>query len=173
MQLLKYGGPGQSLTPYSLTTGVPSGVLVGRASAGTGAAEFVTLPGSGSVCKYIISFSFIGGLMAASQILGYHAVAAPITIPANFGTVLGAKSQAGGDANTTASTVVTVKQATSGTGSFSSIGTITFAISSITPTFATAGGVAINVAQGSVIRVEGPVSPDATFSNFFCTLVGQ
>jgi hypothetical protein len=33
--------------------------------------------------------------------------------------------------------------------------------------------VAVAVAQGHVVRVEGPATADATFANFFCTLVAS
>jgi hypothetical protein len=56
---------------------------------------------------------------------------------------------------------------------FAAIGTITFAAGTITPTFATSGGVAIDLAQGDVVRLTGPATADATLANVYVTLVAQ
>jgi hypothetical protein len=95
-----------------------------------------------------------------------------VTFPPDFTKYKQHASQAGGTANTTGSTVFTVSSATSGTGSYTAIGTITFASSSITPTFATTSNIAVRVAAGSVIRIVGPGTADATFANPYFTLVG-
>ena len=124
--------------------------------------------------KYNIGFSYTGGVLAASQLLGLHKVSKAITIPAGFGAVLGHTSQAGATANATASTVISVDRALAGSpNTFSQIGTITIAASGISPTFATAGGAAVSVAQGDVIRLQGPTTADATLANFYCTIVAQ
>lgn len=124
--------------------------------------------------KYAIGFSFTGGVPAASQLLGMHRTSKAVTIPANFGAVSGHASQAGGTSSASSSTVVSVDRAVAASpNSFGQIGTVTFAAGTITPTFATAGGIAIDLAQGDVLRVVGPASADATFANFYCTLVAQ
>ena len=124
--------------------------------------------------KYNIGFSYTGGVLGASQLLGLHKVSKAITIPAGFGAVLGHTSQAGATANATASTVISVDRALAGSpNTFSQIGTITIAASGISPTFATAGGAAVSVAQGDVIRLQGPATADATLANFYATLVAQ
>jgi len=88
--------------------------------------------------------------------------------------VLGHTSQAGATANATASTVISVDRALAASpNTFSQIGTITIAASGISPTFATAGGAAITVAQGDVIRLQGPATADATLANFYCTIAAQ
>ena len=124
--------------------------------------------------KYNIGFSYTGGVLGASQLLGLHKVSKAITIPAGFGAVLGHTSQAGATANATASTVISVDRALAASpNTFSQIGTITIAASGISPTFATAGGAAVSVAQGDVIRLQGPATADATLANFYATLVAQ
>jgi hypothetical protein len=124
--------------------------------------------------KYNIGFSYTGGVLGAAQLLGLHKVSKAITIPAGFGAVLGHTSQAGATANATASTVISVDRALAASpNTFSQVGTITIAASGISPTFATAGGTAVSVAQGDVIRLQGPATADATLANFYCTLVAQ
>jgi hypothetical protein len=130
--------------------------------------------GTAAAPKYLIGFSFTGGVLAASQLLGLHRVAKAITIPANFASYAGYASQAGATANATASTVISLDRAVSATpNSFSQIGTITIAAGGITASFATSGGAAVNVAQGDVLRLLGPATADATLANFYATLVAQ
>lgn len=122
--------------------------------------------------KYLIGFSFTGGLLANNQLLGLHQVAKAITIPANFGAYLGLASQASGTANATGSPVINVNKLAGGaTGSSSSIGTITIGAGSVTPSFATTSGTAKSLSQGDVVEVIGPSSADASFANFLCTIV--
>lgn len=102
-----------------------------------------------------------------------HRVGKAITLPANFASYLGYASTAGGSVNATASTVLTVARALNASPTvFVTIGTITFAAGSVAPTFATSGGTAISLALGDVIRLTAPASPDATFADFYCALVG-
>jgi hypothetical protein len=124
--------------------------------------------------RYNLAFSFVGGVLAASQLLGLHKVSKAITIPANFGAYLGHASEAGATANATASAVIRVDRAVAASpNTFSQIGSITIAAGSITPTFATTGGSSVSVAQGDVLQLTGPASADATLANFYCTLVAQ
>ncbi len=110
----------------------------------------------------------------ASQVIGHHRFSTAVTIPANFGAYLTRTSKAGGSAVTTASTVFNVDKAASATpNTFSNIGTITFAIGTVTPTFASSGGTSISIAAGDVLRIVAPASPDATFAGFYATLVGS
>lgn len=122
--------------------------------------------------KYIVGSSALTGVLTGNQVLLYHRVSKDVTFPANFGSYLGHASQAGADANATASTVVTVSKASSGTGVFTTIGTITFGAGGTTPTFATVGGTAKTLSQGDVLRLEGQAVADGTLANFFATLVG-
>jgi hypothetical protein len=162
-------------TPLVLTT--DTGVVVGGAAvqgANTLNAPHIFANGVELTPKYIIGVSFVGGVLAASQLLGFHRFAAGVTIPANFGAYGNYASKAGGTANATASTVVNVdKAAAASPNTFSNIGTITFALGTVTPTFATSGGAAQTFAQGDVLRVVGPASPDATFANFYGTIVAH
>jgi len=124
--------------------------------------------------KYVMGFSFVGGVLGSSQLLGLHRVSKAIRFPANFGSYAGYLSEAGATANATASTVLTVAKALAATPTvFSAIGTITFAAGTITPTFATSGGVAIDLVQGDVVQLSGPATADATLANVYVTLVAQ
>lgn len=123
--------------------------------------------------KYNIAFSFIGGVLGNAQALGYHKFSKAVTIPANFGAFAAHTSQAGGTANATASTAISVDKALAATpNTFANIGTIIFAAGSVTPSFATSGGATQNFVQGDVMRLIGPATADATFANFYATLVG-
>lgn len=127
-----------------------------------------------SAPRYAIGISYTGGVAAASQLLGLHRVSKAITIPANFGTVAGHASQAGGTAAATASVIMSVDRALAVTATtFAQIGTITIIAGSVSPTFHTNADLPIDVAQGDVLRVVAPASPDATLANFYCTLVAQ
>jgi hypothetical protein len=118
---------------------------------------------------YTISFSYVGGTLGASQLLGLHRFAKAVSFAANFAAYSGYAPEAGATANATASTVISVERALAASpNSFSQIGTITFAAGTITPTFASAGA---SVAQGDVLRLLGPASPDATLANPYVTLV--
>lgn len=122
--------------------------------------------------KYIIGAS-VDGVLTASQRILYHRFSKAVTIPANFGAYLGHSSKAGGSVNATASTVINVDKAASATpNTFTNAGTITIAASGVTPTFASASGAVINFAAGDVMRIMGPVSPDATFAGFYATILG-
>jgi hypothetical protein len=110
----------------------------------------------------------------ASQVVGHHAFTVGVTIPANFGSYNGRTSKAGGTANATGSTVVSVEKAASGSpNTFSQIGTITIAASGVAATFATASGAAQTFSAGDVLRLVMPATPDATFAGFYCSIVGR
>lgn len=109
----------------------------------------------------------------ASQAIGHHAFACGVTIPANFGSYLGNVSQAGGTANATGSTVFNVDRALAASpNSWTNVGTITIAASGVSSTFASSGGSPISFAQGDVMRIVAPATPDATFVGFYSTIVG-
>lgn len=150
------------------------GYLIGNLNPAGGPAGFVPLQdvAPANTKLYQVSFSFVGGVLANSQKLGYHRFSLGVTFPPDFGNNLAYASQAGGDANATSSTVVTVyKAASASPTSFSSVGTITFAGGGVTPTFSTSGS-AVTFAQGDVLKLQGPSTADATFADFYCTLVG-
>ncbi|HEX2634817.1 MAG TPA: hypothetical protein VHM22_18590 [Bradyrhizobium sp.] len=124
--------------------------------------------------RYTIGFSYTGGVLATSQLIGMHRVSIGITIPADFGAVLGHISQIGATANATASTVLSIERAVSASpNTFTAIGTVTVAAGGIIGTWATTGGAAVSVAQGDVLRVRGPATADATFANPYLTIVAQ
>lgn len=122
--------------------------------------------------KYTIGISTSGLMLASPRMTVYHGVPKAITFPVNFGSYLGLASQSGGSANATASTLVTIAKAVAASPlTFTQIGTITIAAGTTTPTFATTSGLVQNCAQGDIIRFRGPVSPDATLTDFFATLI--
>ena len=122
--------------------------------------------------KYIIACS-TAGAPTAGQAMLYHRFPAAASFAANFGPIPGHASQAGGTVNATAATVMNVDKAAAATpNTFTTVGTITFAAGTVTPTFATTGGAAVTFAQGDVLRIVAPATPDATFAGFYCSLVG-
>jgi hypothetical protein len=121
--------------------------------------------------KYVIGAYAPGVMIAASQNLLYHKFSKGVTLPANLGAYLGHTSEAGGAAAATASTVITLAKALAGTPTtFAAVASITFAAGAVTGTMSTQP--AISFAQGDILRVRGPASPDGTFADFFMTLVG-
>jgi hypothetical protein len=127
-----------------------------------------------AAAKYDISFSFTGGVLGANRLIGLHKVSKNIQIPPSFTSYAGHASEAGATANATASTVLTVGKAPGATpNTFSAIGTITFAAGTATATFATTGGLAVDLSQGDVLRVIGPASADATLANVYLTIVAK
>lgn len=130
--------------------------------------------GATVAAKYVVS-CFVPGSLTASQRLLYHRFSKAVTFPANFGaTTQGHTSEAGGSTNATASTVINVDKALAASpNTFTTIGTITIAAGSITPTFATTGGTAVAFAQGDVLRLMAPSSADATFADFYATIAAS
>jgi hypothetical protein len=121
--------------------------------------------------KYVIGAYTPGTMVAASQNLLYHKFSKTVTIPANLGAYLGHTTEAGGSTAATASTAVVLARALAGTPTtFATVATITFAAGSVTGSMSTQA--AIGFAQGDILRVRGPASPDATFADFHMTLVG-
>lgn len=95
----------------------------------------------------------------------YHKVGEPCKVRANL-----AGWQFGATANATASTVFTVKKALAATpNTFTTIGTITIAAGTITPTFATVSGLAYNLAAGDELYIVGPNTNDITLANVHIT----
>ena len=122
--------------------------------------------------RYVIG-CFVPGVMTASQNLFFHKFTKGAAIPANFGSYLGHVSEAGAATAATASTAIDVARALSASPtSFSTVGTITFAAAAASATFASTGGTAISFAQGDVLRLRAPATPDATLANVFATVVG-
>jgi len=122
--------------------------------------------------KYAIA-CYVPGVPTASQNLLFHRFSKDTTIPANAGAYLGHTSEAAGSAAATASTVLTLAKAASATPTtFSSVGTITFAAGAVVGTWATTGGAAVTFAQGDILRLQAPATPDATLADVHMTLVG-
>lgn len=122
--------------------------------------------------KYVIGV-YAPGVLTAGQVILYHRFTKAVTVPANFGAYLGHSSQAGGSAAATSSTVIGVSKALAASpNSFTSAGTITIAAGTVTPTFASASGLAVSFAQGDVLQLTGTATPDPTFADFYATLVG-
>jgi hypothetical protein len=120
--------------------------------------------------KYVIG-AYVPGTMTASQNLLFHKFSKGVTLPANLGAWLGHTSEAGAATAATASTVITLAQAVAGAPTtFANVATITFAAGSVTGSMSTQA--AISFAQGDILRIRGPASPDATFADLHLTLVG-
>jgi hypothetical protein len=116
---------------------------------------------------------YVPGVPTASQNLLMHKFSKAVTIPANFAAYAGHASEAAAAVAATASTAIDVARAlTSAPTSFSSVGTITFAATAASGTFASGGGTTITFAQGDVLRLRAPPTPDATLADFAATLVG-
>lgn len=124
---------------------------------------------TGSVPAYSVGFSFVGGVLSNTQLLGVHRFSRAVVFPGNF-----SGSTAGAMAVATGSTVIAVARALAATPTtFAAVGTITIAAGTITPTFATTGGATVSCAAGDVLSLTGPATADATLANFYCTLVGS
>jgi hypothetical protein len=116
---------------------------------------------------------FVPGSLASSQDMLLHRFPKGVTFPANFGAYLGRTSVASGLTTATASTTIKVQKASSATPTtFSDVGTIVFAAGASVATFTTTGGTTLAFAQGDVLRLQAPITPDATLSGVCATLVG-
>jgi hypothetical protein len=121
--------------------------------------------------RYVVGAYVPGRLAAASQNLLYHRFSKAVTVPANLGTYLGHTTEAGGAAAATASTAITLARALAATPTtFATVATVTVAAGSVNGSMSTQA--AISFAQGDILRVQGPATPDATFADFHLTLVG-
>jgi hypothetical protein len=120
--------------------------------------------------KYVIG-AYVPGTLTASQNLLFHKFSNAVTLPANLGAWLGHTSEAGAATAATASTVIMLAQAVAGAPTtFANVATITFAAGSVTGSMSAQA--AISFAQGDILRIRGPASPDATFGDLHLTLVG-
>ena len=143
-------------------------------TAGAGADPHWATPagGGGVQPKYNLG-CYVPGVPTANQNLLFHKFSKAVTVPANFGAYLGHVSEAGAAVAATASTAFDVARALAASPtSFATVGTITFAAAAASATFASTGGTAISFAQGDVIRLRAPATPDATLADFFATIVG-
>lgn len=100
---------------------------------------------------------YLEGTYAADKVVAKFIAPVAITLPASL-----AGSYAKSEVAATASTVFSVNKNGSG------IGTMTFAISATTGTFAGAGA---SFAAGDVLSVVAPATPDATLAGLHTTLV--
>lgn len=124
--------------------------------------------------KYSVSFSYTAGVLAANQLIGMHRFSRAVYFATDFGDYAGHSSYAGGTVNATASTIIRIqKSSLASPNSFSDVGAITFAAGTVTPTFNIGPSVPLNLLKGDTIRLLGPATPDATFANFYCTLVAS
>lgn len=127
---------------------------------------------------YLIS-AFAPSGMSASQVLLVHAFGKAVSFPANFGTTLSAEvSKAGATVNATSQNIFNINKCLAANdptsaGNWSQIGTVTFAASGHSGTFATSGGAAQSFAQGDYLQVVAPASADATLANVFITLAAD
>lgn len=105
--------------------------------------------------------AFYPGAPTASAKIVYVPVAQIVNYVANFSTSFADAATAA-----TASTVFTIKQNTT------TIGTITFAASGTTGTFASSGGTTNTFAAGDIFSITAPASPDATLADIGFVVAG-
>lgn len=119
--------------------------------------------------------AFAPGLMGANQSLLYHTFPVGVTIPANFADYRALSTKAGGSANASADVLITVSKALAASPNvFSVVGSITIGSGGTVITAAsTSGGVDLPFVKGDVLRLGGPVSPDATFADFNVTIAAH
>ena len=121
--------------------------------------------------RYVVGAFTPGTMLAANQNLLFHKFSKAVTIPANLGAYLGHTTEAGGSVAATASTAITLARAAAGSPTtYATVATITFAAASVTGSMSTQA--AISFAQGDILRLRGPASPDPTFADFHMSLVG-
>jgi hypothetical protein len=121
--------------------------------------------------RYVVGCYVPGRISAASQNLLYHKFSKAVTVPANLGAYLGHTTEAGGGIAATSSTAITLERALAGTPTtFATVATVTIAGGSVNATMSTQAAIAF--AQGDVLRIRGPATPDATFADFHLSLAG-
>jgi hypothetical protein len=114
---------------------------------------------------------FVPGVMSPSQTLLMHRFSKGVTIPANFGAYLGHISEAAaGTASTAPTTIQILKALTATPTTFTSVGSISFSGGNVLGTFSTQA--AFSFAQGDILKISGPVTPDATLADFTATIMG-
>lgn len=159
-KLIKDGG----VAPTGVNTGDQTNITgnAGTATALQTARTIggVSFDGTGDITQPFDVHTFYPGVPTASAKLYRGKVARALVAPANF-----AGAQFTGTVNATASTVFDVQK------NGVSCGTCTIAAGTLTPTFATTGGAAVNFAAGDVLSVIAPATPDATLADPAITLV--
>ena len=164
---IRYGTPGAWVIAVTPPSVLPPGTSTYDSMVYDGLAWGAERP------RYGVAFSFVGGVLPANQLLGIHCFTKSVTFASNFAMYLGHMPEAGGTANATASTVITVERALAASpNTWTSVGTITFAAGTITPTFSTSG-LDVSFTFADRMRLVGPSTPDPTFANFYCSLVGR
>lgn len=124
---------------------------------------FVATAVSGSLAavKYYDVVGGAAGQILSSQLVCLHVAVRTINIPANF-----VGSEALALVAPTAAQTLTV--AVNGT----TVGTISFAASATTGTFATSGGAVVTITPGQYVSITAGVTADTTFANLAITLLG-
>lgn len=135
------------------------GVVVSQTAPGS---ITVTIPGpppSGAV-DYDVSF-YVADKRPAGAVAFRHTFTKAVTFPANFST-----SQADALTAATASSVWLIKK------NGVQVGTLTFAASGTSGTFASTGGLAVSFVSGDILEVTAPDPQDATLVGVSVTLSG-
>lgn len=124
---------------------------------------FVAAAVSGSLAavKYYDVVGGAAGQILSSQLVCLHVAVRTINIPANF---VGSEALAL-NAPTAAQTLTVAVNGTT-------VGTISFAASATTGTFATSGGAVVTITPGQYISITAGVTADTTFANLAITLLG-
>lgn len=144
--------PGATVTFVALAQDVQSGLTGQQGPATLQLGFFFTTP------------------LAASEVIALYTAAVRYTYPVNFSS-LAATSVGSVGTNPAASFVLTVARQVGGLGAFSTIGTITISAAGAF-VFATVGPDPIVIGASDVVRVTGPLTPDAAAANVSVTLKG-
>lgn len=116
--------------------------------------------------KRLFTIQVIGTVPAANEILALYPAIDAFTLPINLSTSKGSVI-----VNPTAAFTITLARQVNGAGAFTTIATISVSVGGVV-TWATAGGLAIAIAAGDVIKATGDIDGDTTFIGAF-TVVGQ
>ncbi len=175
------GGSGTtSMTAHGVVIGAGTS-SVAVTTAGT-SGQVLTSNGASSdptfqASPYIVSFgASLGtaspGVLANSQILGYHIFDIAVTFPANFASPA---TQATAAANATAATTLLIQKRSASPNTWgTAIGSVVYGAGGVTTTsITTTGGTSVTTAAGDVWRLVGPSSADATFGDPIIALYGQ
>lgn len=150
-------------------TNVTSSRLLGRYTAGFGAAEEISLGTGISVAGgtlnvtrlRVVAFQVVTTVPMASEILCLFPCVDAFTIPANMAGSVGSVIT-----NPTATFDIDVQRQVGGSGAFSTIGTISVSTGG-TITFTTSSGTSKSIAAGDILKFVADSTGDASFIGAF------
>lgn len=174
------GGTGLTTTPASGTIliGTGSGFALATLTAGqgisidseSGAITITNLAGTPADAfnSYGLQWAiWFNGTPAASELLALYTSPISYAYPANFvGSFAGVPA-----ANPAAPFQLAIQQQTSGSSTWSAIGTINISESGVT-TFSTTTDAQVNISAGDTLRILGPATADTAIEGYSATLKG-